>query len=137
MKTIEIKLPCHEKWQNMESCQSGKFCHVCDKTVHDFTKWKTNDVIEFIENNPSSCGRFNAEQLHSPAHNKWASKSKWLGYAAVLVVFIMSACKLSRRTTGMPIVHEGDTLYNCNHRDANTLDYQHKPNINDTTGVKK
>ncbi len=139
MKTIRIQEPCHEKWQNMTTCEGGKFCGVCQKTVYDFTKFTTTEAVDFLENNKDACGRFTETQLN-PTHwsNRWAAKSKWLSSIAAIVLLIITACKPSRyRTTGMPVVSDNDTLYHCQHKNINSLDFMHKPNINDTTRVKK
>ncbi len=60
---ITIPKPCHENWDNMTADEKGKFCSVCSKTVHDFTSFSDEELINTFDSNKDICGRFREDQL--------------------------------------------------------------------------
>jgi hypothetical protein len=69
---LRIEEPCHENWNAMTQQEKGRHCDKCCKTVFDFTKMPTEEVIQFIASRKkdSVCGRFTAEQVSVPAAAK-------------------------------------------------------------------
>lgn len=60
---ITIPTPCHENWDNMTTDEKGKFCSVCYKTVHDFTDFSEEELINRLDSDINICGRFREDQL--------------------------------------------------------------------------
>ncbi len=136
MSNIHIPEPCHAKWRNMTSTEGGRFCANCQKTVHDFTKWEVEDITAYLKKETSQvCGRFNSNIITKPT-SKVNYKSKIVAYVMGIVMFIISSCRSKTVIQGGPVLINGDTLYNCTHQDIKTLDFEHKPNINDSNRVK-
>lgn len=63
---LQIPEPCHEDWNKMTSCNSGKFCNSCQKNVIDFTGMSDQQLVAFFKkpHNDQVCGRFSDEQLN-------------------------------------------------------------------------
>lgn len=60
---ITIPKPCYENWNNMTTDEKGKFCSVCSKTVHDFTSFSDEELINTFKRDKDICGRFRNNQL--------------------------------------------------------------------------
>lgn len=60
---LSIPKPCHEKWEDMNPVENGRFCSVCSKTVRDFTGLSDREVMEELGETSNICGNFNANQL--------------------------------------------------------------------------
>lgn len=71
---ITIPKPCHENWDNMTPDEKGKFCSVCSKTVHDFTSFSDEELINTFDFNKNICGRFREDQLGVNLNFSLASK---------------------------------------------------------------
>lgn len=65
---IHIPDPCHEDWSKMTQEDKGKFCHVCSKTVVDFSNQSEEQINQYVLANSHQriCGRFKKEQLFQP-----------------------------------------------------------------------
>ena len=86
--SIEIPNTCSENWTNMSPTSKGKHCSKCQTEVMDFTNWKTDDIIAYIQNsNTKVCGRI------LPAQSKTIDKSSlwsWLHFSKLRLGFIIS-----------------------------------------------
>ena len=61
---ISIPNPCKANWGKMTKNNSGRHCASCDKTVVDFTKMTTEQIIDYFnKNNVKTCGHFYKGQL--------------------------------------------------------------------------
>lgn len=60
---ITIPKPCYENWETMTPDEKGRFCSVCSKTVHDFTKSSDEELIGGFFSGDNICGRFRDDQL--------------------------------------------------------------------------
>lgn len=90
MSNIHIPEPCHAKWNKMTPTEGGRFCDACQKTVHDFTQWKTTDIEALVESSPQPiCGRIKLP-VPTPA---FIQQFKWLTLLASVVVIIFSSCR--------------------------------------------
>ncbi len=65
-KFISIPKPCHENWDAMTPKDQGRFCLSCEKIVTDFTRMPDYEIINFLKNHKSTCGRFTNTQLQRP-----------------------------------------------------------------------
>lgn len=82
--SIQIPLPCHERWDDMQPIERGRFCASCQKTVIDYTTLSDQELIRLLgKASEAGCGRFHDKQLN---HLLAASNSKtiaswrqWLG----------------------------------------------------------
>jgi hypothetical protein len=73
---VRIPEPCHEDWNKMQPDEKGKFCHSCNKSVHDFTG-KTDAEIHtiLIENSDKKvCGHFRKSQVNRPLNLRFSIK---------------------------------------------------------------
>jgi hypothetical protein len=112
---LRIEEPCHENWNAMTQQEKGRHCDKCCKTVFDFTKMPTEEVIQFISSRKkdSVCGRFTAEQVQVPAAAKNQLKISWTFkkfLAAVLLVFggaLFTGC--GNETMGEYVVEDSIT----------------------------
>jgi hypothetical protein len=89
---LRIEEPCHENWNAMTQQEKGRHCDKCCKTVFDFTKMPTEEVIQFIASRKkdSVCGRFTAGQVQVPSPVKVNPKISWTFkkfLAALVLVF--------------------------------------------------
>ncbi|QDK78181.1 hypothetical protein EXU85_06045 [Spirosoma sp. KCTC 42546] len=63
--TIQIPQPCHERWDDMQPTERGRFCASCQKTVVDYTALSDQELVRLLSKAPeTSCGRFRNEQLN-------------------------------------------------------------------------
>lgn len=77
---IQIPVPCHEKWEEMEHSAGGGFCKSCQKTVIDFTGMTDSQLLEYFTKYPShTCGRFHTGQLEQPIEIP-VKRIPWLKY---------------------------------------------------------
>jgi len=91
LKRITIPSPCHQSWQQMTPDGQGRHCLHCCKTVVDFSKMNSDEVIGHLANQTNVCGRFAEHQLTTinrqlndqnlTRTNNW---KKWLVAAGVL-----------------------------------------------------
>lgn len=67
---IYIQKPCHENWNKMTPDEQGRHCGACNKVVQDFTKMKTEEIIETLKNTQGEvCGRVGVQKL-TPVNSK-------------------------------------------------------------------
>ncbi|MFK7923087.1 MAG: carboxypeptidase-like regulatory domain-containing protein [Bacteroidia bacterium] len=79
---ISIPEPCHEKWSEMTPNEKGRFCAACSKTVVDFRRMNTKEIVNHLgKSSGRACGRFSQHQLgeHSIENN-----SSWTSWVATL-----------------------------------------------------
>jgi hypothetical protein len=51
----------------MDTRTQGRFCHSCEKLVHDFTSMTDEELINYLQSAPKNiCGRFRDDQLEQP-----------------------------------------------------------------------
>ncbi len=63
IKDISVPQPCHQLWQQMENTNNGRHCMHCSKTVIDFTKMTSDEIIGYLSMTNNVCGRFAPTQL--------------------------------------------------------------------------
>ena len=98
MSNIHIIEPCHAKWKSMKATEGGKFCDAYQKTVHDFTEWKTNDIEAFMASSPQPiCGRIKSTVTIPP----YIQRFKWLTVLVGVMVIFLSSCR--RYTVGVMV----------------------------------
>ena len=65
--TVQIPQPCHERWDEMQPTERGRFCASCQKTVVDYTAFSDQELVKLLSrSSETSCGRFRNEQLNRP-----------------------------------------------------------------------
>lgn len=66
-KSLKIKKPCSEKWENMNPNEKGGFCDLCSKNVIDFTQLNQFEISDKIKKaNGNICARVTQRQLNMP-----------------------------------------------------------------------
>ncbi|WDO11965.1 carboxypeptidase-like regulatory domain-containing protein [Flavobacterium sp. WW92] len=85
---ISIPKPCHENWQEMTAVEKGRFCNSCQKTVYDFTKLSDRQLIQKINSEPNSCGRFLKTQLNKDLQLPKEKSSIWIAGVTGILSFL-------------------------------------------------
>lgn len=87
---LTIAEPCHEKWNEMNPQEKGRFCGVCDKTVVDFTNKNPVEISNVLQNSTGKvCGRFNTTDLNKVHVSQQTSatisqsKTRWFAWLTV------------------------------------------------------
>lgn len=87
MKKIKINEPCHEKWNEMTPDEKGRFCDKCQKSVHDFTNKKDDEIVSIIENSEEKvCGRFRKSQLNREIVSHQTIYQNKMGVLGTLII---------------------------------------------------
>ena len=62
---INIENPCHEKWENMDPTEKGRFCANCQKEVLDLTNHSVSELQKLARfSNPNICARISKKHLN-------------------------------------------------------------------------
>lgn len=85
---ISIPQPCHENWEAMTLVEKGKFCSSCQKKVFDFTKASDKEIIDVLNNENATCGRFTSSQLNRNLFANQQKSSYWLVASAAVLGFL-------------------------------------------------
>lgn len=85
---ISIPKPCHENWQEMTVAEKGRFCNSCQKTVYDFTQLSDRQIIQKINLEPNSCGRFLSTQLNKDLQLPKEKSSIWIAGVSGILSFL-------------------------------------------------
>lgn len=112
---IEIPVPCHEKWDEMNPQDKGRFCNACEKVVVDFTLMTNGEIVKFFNDasNSKVCGRFNSYQLNRPleaehkipeSHSFFKHLRKIAAIVVTGVTFFISSCNRKQATKGKPVL---------------------------------
>ena len=66
---LAIDTPCQQRWQDMKSVETGRFCDRCQKTVVDFSGLTDLQIADLLaQPTASTCGRFRLSQLNRTLH---------------------------------------------------------------------
>jgi len=72
----------------MTPIEKGKFCNSCQKKVFDFTKASDNEIIDVLNNENATCGRFLTSQLNRNLYTNQRKSSYWLIASATVLGFL-------------------------------------------------
>jgi len=122
---MQIAEPCHEDWNAMTPDLSGRHCAQCCKTVVDFTNWETEDILQYLQQNKSTCGRLRIDQMAALPEDTHlevipviaaSALPYWKKIAAtVALLFVFASCGYAQQKTGKqvpqtPKTEQVDTL---------------------------
>lgn len=82
---ISIPEPCQADWSQMNEAEKGKHCAQCDKVVIDFTTLNDAQIIQYMNSNPGTCGKFLNNQLDRDLSPSIFHKRNWAGPFAASV----------------------------------------------------
>ena len=129
-----IPTPCHENWEQMTPVEQGRFCAVCDKTVHDLSNANFNQIDRATAAYTDVCIRVDDRRGSFTGLQRWRVRrikrfivAAMLAFGANLFVFASNAeaatClesletyvapKAKQRFKGQAIDHESN-LPLCN-----------------------
>lgn len=64
---LTISKPCNENWESMMPNTNGNYCHLCSKTVIDFSKLNQYEIAEIMKKaDQNICARVTQNQLSAP-----------------------------------------------------------------------
>jgi len=129
IKEIKTGPNCPKKWSEMEGGEAKKLCNSCNHMVYDFTKFSTEEIIEFLEKRrgEKTCGKLNSVQIE-PQNKKY----KKIRYAhlftpllLVAALAIFTACnsnkKLNDKARFTPIKRIKTVAYGINPDSLKTI----------------
>ncbi len=118
---IYIPEPCHENWEAMTPEEKGRFCGSCKKTVFDFTKATDKEIIQHLNLEKNTCGRFLNTQLNRDLITQNKKSSYWSVIFTSVISFIgigtqnaISQTKQDTIQTDDKTVSVNDTIINPN-----------------------
>lgn len=87
--SLNIKTPCHEKFDQFSPTVQGGFCGSCQHEVIDFTKMNAQEIIHHFKtkNTQNTCGRFKTSQLDINLQ-KSKRNSFWAGIGLACLSFL-------------------------------------------------
>jgi len=125
IKQIAIPKPCVQDWADMDITDKGRFCQSCQKTVVDFTKLSSGQVLEILSSSGKLCGRLRETQLQSLNNTfaiQQASGFPWKNFSIVaafigFVPFVNAEAKVKAQVEQGPssfkkVTSLSDTLNN-------------------------
>ncbi|MEL1243069.1 carboxypeptidase-like regulatory domain-containing protein [Flavobacterium sp. DGU11] len=105
---ISIPTPCHENWATMTPAEKGRFCGMCQKNVHDFTKSSDREIASAFAKEADLCGRFLPSQLERDLFIPKEKSAGW-GIAAAVSLLTLGATETTAQT---PVQTEQSTQVN-------------------------
>ncbi|HRE76001.1 MAG TPA: energy transducer TonB [Flavobacteriales bacterium] len=63
IENISFSFPCNKDFDKMKSCDGGRFCTSCEKTIVDFRKSDISDLHRHLEEKGTVCGVFSVSQV--------------------------------------------------------------------------
>ncbi len=121
---IKIEKPCSENWEGMTPDDTGRFCSVCTKSVHDFTAKPKEELLQFLLcSTQSPCirmlasqERFTPVEVQTTAQKILRSGKAIPAAALALVMLLASSCEpsgaehSSTQNTNIQALTRGDTV---------------------------
>lgn len=108
--TINIAEPCHENWNNMTPIQKGRHCASCNKTVHDFTVYSDEGLINTLKITGPICGRFTRSQLGREIKSGRNEKSGFFSAISSILFTIFSLNSYDVVAQGQPSIIQLDSI---------------------------
>ncbi|MBN8822141.1 MULTISPECIES: hypothetical protein [unclassified Spirosoma] len=90
--TIHIPNPCHERWEEMQPTEQGRFCASCQKTVIDYSALSDQELVKLLRNASGQiCGRLRDDQLNRALSLTSSSQPfSWRRWVGVLATALLS-----------------------------------------------
>ena len=90
--TIQIPKPCHERWEEMQPTEQGRFCASCQKTVVDYTTLSDQELVQLLNKTSGPiCGRLRDDQLNRPITlTNPGSTFSWRRWIGMLTTALLS-----------------------------------------------
>ncbi|MCS3552697.1 MULTISPECIES: carboxypeptidase-like regulatory domain-containing protein [unclassified Sphingobacterium] len=71
--SIKIPVKCDENWDSMSHTSQGMLCSRCNIEVIDFTDWKTEDIVTYVQRSKTKVG---GKLLNTQSHTSYKSNLK-------------------------------------------------------------
>ncbi|WP_157627174.1 hypothetical protein [Spirosoma luteum] len=108
--TVHIPKACHERWDDMQPAEKGRFCDSCRKTVIDYTAFSDQELVKRLRKVPeASCGWFRNDQLNRPlATPKPDIAPTWYRWVGMLFMsfFSWQTVQAQQKQTASVLVQE-------------------------------
>ncbi|MBD2705674.1 carboxypeptidase regulatory-like domain-containing protein [Spirosoma sp. BT702] len=104
MKSLSIQIPkaCHERWEEMQPAERGRFCANCRKVVVDYTALSDKELMAvFQKTSAPGCGRFRNDQLNcfiNPARQNLSGWRHWISFLAAGILGLQTVRAQSNQT---------------------------------------
>lgn len=63
---LMLETPCDEIWDKMPDNKNGRYFHMCNKNLIDFTVLSDDEIYRLVQNNSNICGRIKKSQINRP-----------------------------------------------------------------------
>ena len=92
IRSLKIDKACGENWENMSPNSDGRFCHLCSKTVIDFTQLSPKEISEKLKaSKGNTCAKLTKTQLKTPIIEHEKAKQYSLPYSKVAAGVMLAA----------------------------------------------
>jgi len=92
--SVTVPQPCAQNWAAMAPVDTGRHCAVCKKTVVDFSRQTTEEIVAYLARpgQEQACGRFRAGHIIQPPMRllNWRA-APWLA-ASLVAVLTLTHC---------------------------------------------
>jgi len=91
---LKINKPCSENWDNMPQNELGNYCHLCSKTVIDFTQLSQSEISKKIRKG-NICAKVTQKQLDSPLLDFETSNNFNLPYSNIATGILLATTMIA------------------------------------------
>lgn len=138
---LAIPTPCQQRWQDMKSQETGRFCASCQRTVVDFVEMSDQQIMAYLANTEGHvCGRLSANQLnrnliHVATVSGNTMKQRWLGFVTAGLMSWSTAQGQDERPAGKQALMSEIARPKSTAMTKGIAQQEDNPVINDSTWV--
>ena len=111
INNLRVDKACSENWDNMSPNSEGRFCHLCSKTVIDFTQLTPTEISEKLKDSKANiCAKLTKTQMMTPLLDGEKVKSYSLPYSKVAAGVMIAASLTSIQSCNEPPTKQNTEL---------------------------